>query len=81
MHLLVVGSAFHRCEDPLHQVDNDFFRRADDQAAQRCAANCDELRGMNQRAYVTAGHREAAQYGTDNDNDANDDEHESVNSE
>jgi hypothetical protein len=80
VHGLVVGSTFEGAQNALDQVDQHLLRRTNDQATERGAADRDEFRRMDQRTDVAALHREAAQYGADHDNDANDNNHESVNS-
>ena len=72
---LVERRAFDRCQHAFHQVDEHLLRRADDQPAERGTADRDELGGVNQRADMPAGHREAAEHGADHDDSTNDDNH------
>ena len=72
---MLYGEPLTDCEDALHQVDEHLLRRADDQPAQRRAADRDEFARVNQRPDVPAGHREAAEHGADHHDRTDDDNH------
>jgi hypothetical protein len=70
-----IRAAFQRADRSLHHVDQDFFRRHDDERAERGPADHDEFSRLNQRKDISARHGEPAQHGSRYDDGADDDNH------
>src|SRR4051812_32918319 len=68
----VVRRALDRGDQAFHQINESLLRRPNDKPAECRTADCHELGGVYKRAEMSAGHREPAEYGADDDNNTDD---------